>query len=69
VTPLTTLMDRRLPQPPHYAGVPESVRERIESLIVRRNTCPDAEVNAIDAEAIELLLPYATGASDAEKSA
>ena len=43
---------------PGYDRLPDPIRERLRALCERRNICPDAEVEAIDAEILRLLYPY-----------
>lgn len=39
--------------------LPAAVRARVDALIAERNVCPEARVEAIDADLVTLLAPYA----------
>lgn len=53
---VTSLLDCRVPQPSD--GYPEPVRAKVEALTTRRNSCPESELEAIDAEILTLLRPW-----------
>lgn len=56
---ITSILDRRLPQPYEWQTLPPHIRERVEALARERATCPDTRVEEIDREWVALLLPFA----------